>query len=68
MRRRFQNQGEVVSNSKKLAAAIVRKVLADLLDRRGFRHEWDSCDETTKKDIRRSLVTTVEIELNKKGQ
>ena len=52
----------------KLAGKIVRKILADLLDRRGFRQTWDGCDAATKRDIRRALVATVLIELNKTRQ
>lgn len=54
--------------NKKLAAAIVRKVLADLLDRRGFRWAWEGCDAAIKREIRRSLVATVENELHKYGK
>lgn len=44
---------------------IVRKVLDDLFDRRGFRQEWDGTDQKTKAVIRRSLVTIVQNELDK---
>lgn len=47
----------------KLAAKIVRAVFADLFDRRGFRQEWDGCDEEIKKEIRRSLTGIVAAHL-----
>jgi hypothetical protein len=53
--------------SKDTARRIVRKVLDDLLDRRGFRQVWDGCDQQVKADIRRSLVAVVENELAKPG-
>ncbi len=40
---------------KKLASKIVRKILEDLLDRRGFRQTWDGCDEEVKKEIRETM-------------
>lgn len=52
---------------KKKARDIVRRVLDDLLDRRGFRQTWDGCDEDIKKEIRDSLRGAVELELKKKG-
>lgn len=54
---------EVESKARK----IVRKVLDDLLDRRGFRQEWDGCDQKDKAEIRDSLRRVVENELRKGG-
>lgn len=51
---------------KETAQAIVRKILDDLLDRRGFRQTWDGCDEVIKKDIRNALRTVTEMELNRR--
>jgi hypothetical protein len=53
--------------AKKKARAIVRRVLDDILDRRGFRQTWDGCDEQIKKEIRDSLRRVTENELMKKG-
>lgn len=47
------------------ARRIVRKVLDDMFDRRGFRQEWDGTDQQTKAEIRRSLTTIVQNELDK---
>ena len=51
------------AEQKKLAQKIVRKVLDDLLDRKGFRQEWDGCDQQTKIEIRNRLREIVEREL-----
>ncbi len=34
------------------ATAAVEAILADMTDRRGFRHQWDNCDEDIQEEIR----------------
>lgn len=50
------------------ARRIVRKVLTDLLDRRGFRQAWDSCVQGIKTEIRTALVEIVARELTSKDR
>jgi len=41
------------------AEEIVEKIIADLCDRRGLRHTWDSIDEDTQQEIRNTWITIV---------
>jgi hypothetical protein len=45
---------------------IVRKVLDNLLDRRGFRQVWDGCGQAVKAEIRLALQEIVFEELKRK--
>jgi hypothetical protein len=37
----------------KIARKIMRGILADITDRRGWRQEWDEFDDDIKREIRR---------------
>ena len=43
----------------KLETLIVRKLLDDLTDRRGLKHEWHSIDKEVQKEIIRTWIKIV---------
>ncbi|MFO0801438.1 MAG: hypothetical protein U0804_28565 [Gemmataceae bacterium] len=48
------------------AKRIVREVLRELFyDRRGLTQEWDSIDKDVKAEIRRVLISVVQVELDR---
>lgn len=52
----------------KRARNIVRKVLDELLDRKGFRQVWDGTSQEIKIEIRDSLREIVLRELKRNGE
>lgn len=48
-----------------ISIKIVDAILADLMDRRGFRQEWDQCDDEIKIEIRDAWVRIVKEKIEK---
>jgi trans-2-enoyl-CoA reductase len=47
-----------------LSKTIVDRIIEDLTDRRGLRHEWDECDDEIQEEIRQEWETIVEDTLS----
>jgi hypothetical protein len=43
----------------KIARKIMRNILADVTDRRGWRQEWDGFDDDIKREIRREWLKII---------
>lgn len=43
----------------KIAQKIMRRILADATDRRGWRQEWDMFDADVKREIRREWLKVI---------
>jgi len=52
-----------MDHNDKLAAKIVRKILDDLCDRKGFRQAWEGSNQDIKVEIRNKLRAIVTTEL-----
>jgi len=52
---------------KHIAKEIVDRILDDLTDRRGLRHEWDLIDEDIKNEIRTSWFDIINEVLNERS-
>lgn len=48
-----------------LAKSVVEKILDDLTDRRGLRHEWERLDDDVKDEIRQKWEEIVKDEARK---
>jgi hypothetical protein len=52
-----------MSELKALSRKIMRALLADITDRRGWRQDWDMFDEDVKREIRKTHAAIIEKHL-----
>lgn len=52
---------------RKLAQKIMRDLLKDITDRRGWRQQWDQFDEDVKVEIRKTHTDIIEKHLKAEG-
>lgn len=55
-------------NIDKTANAIVKVILADVTDRRGWRQEWDQFDDGIKREIKETWTAEVKRILRKRQE
>lgn len=54
-----------LTETEKIELAVYR-IISDLKDRRGLRHEWDQIDDDIKTEIRKEWIKIVERTLETK--
>jgi hypothetical protein len=61
-----RRKAELLALLKKQAQRIMKAILLDVTDRRGWRQEWDHFDADVRAEIKRKWQTLILAELKKK--
>lgn len=54
-----------MATDEDVSTVILSEILADLTDRRGFRQQWEGCDDDIQEEIRRAWLKIIRINIKR---